>query len=139
MKRVLHDGKDWSDFIPLSHQVINDGTNYYIHLKFGVPSKPMRFDVSADAWHNPNGKQTNFGFKVLSAGIEQQIAEPFIVKGDTVVLTVGSDPTGMTIQYAVDGHYGGGNLCDSQNIIIRNKGIDYVIDNFAAGFSEYIV
>lgn len=139
LKRVLHDDEAWVDFKPISHQVITDGTNYYTHLKFSVPSKPMRFDESADLWHNPHGKQPNFGFELLSGGIEKQTAEPFIVKGDTVVLTSMEDPTGMTIRYAVNGHDGGGNLCDSQNIVIRNKNTDYVIDNFAVGFSEYII
>ena len=45
----------------------------------------------------------------------------------------------MIIRYAVNGHAGGGNLCDSQNIVITNKGVDYVIDNFAVGFSEYLI
>ena len=45
----------------------------------------------------------------------------------------------MKISYAVNGHYGGGNLCDSQNITIKNKGIDYVVDNFAVAFSEYLI
>jgi hypothetical protein len=139
IKRVLHDNEAWVDFKPLSHQVITDGTNFYTHLKFAVPVKPARFDLSADAWHNPKGKQPNFGFELLSGGIEKQTAEPFITKGDTVILTSTEDPTGMTIRYAVNGHDGGGNLCDSQNITIRNKSVDYVIDNFAVGFSEYSV
>jgi hypothetical protein len=139
MKRVLLDNKTWIDFKPLSHKVITDGTNYYTHLKFDVPVKPARFDISGDTWHNPNGQQQNFGFELLSSGIEKQTATPFITIGDTVVLTSSENPTGMTIRYAVNGHAGGGNLCDSQNIITRNKGIDYTIDNFAVGFSEYLI
>lgn len=139
IKRVVYDNETWNDFIPLSHNVISDGTNFYTHLKFGVPTKPMRFDVSGDIWHNENGKQPNFGFEVLDSGVEQQIAEPFIVRGDTVVLTTSSDPTGMTIRYAVNGSEGGGNLCDSQNIIVNNKNVNYVVDNFAGAFSEYLI
>ncbi len=139
LKRLLNDGEDWVTFRPISHTVFNDGTNYYTQLKFDVPVKPMRFDVSGDAWHNPNGMQPNYGFKLLSIGVEKQTELPFIVKGDTVVLTSTENPIGMTIQYAVNGHYGGGNLCDSQNIVVRNKNTDYVIDNFAVGFSEYII
>ncbi len=138
-KRIVNDGEDWVTFQPVSHTVFNDGTNYYTRLKFDVPVKPMRFDVSGDAWHNPNGMQPNYGFELLSSGVEKQTALPFIVKGDTVVLTSTENPIGMTIRYAVNGHAGGGNLCDSQNIIIRNKNTDYVIDNFAVGFSEYII
>ena len=139
MKRVLYDDKKWVTFKPISHKIITDGTNYYTHLKFDVPVKPMRFDISGDAWHNPRGKETNYGFKLLSGGIEKQIAEPFIVRGDTVVLTSTDNPAGMTIQYAINGHEGGGNLCDSQNITILNKEINYVIDNFAVSFSTYII
>jgi hypothetical protein len=139
LKRVLNDGIKWKTFQPISHNVISDGNKYYIHLKFDLPVKPMRFDITGDIWHNPNGKQPNFGFEVLYNGIEKQIEEPYITLGDTVVLTTETNPTGMTIRYAVNGHQGGGNLCDTQNIIIENKGINYVIDNFAVGFSEYII
>jgi len=139
LKRVLNDGEGWKTFRPISHQVITDGNKYYTHLKFNVPVKPMRFDISLDSWHNPNGKQSYFGFEVLDNDIEQQRKDPFITLGDTVVLTTDTNPIGMIIRYAVNGHAGGGNLCDSQNIIIKNKGIDYVIDNFAVGFSEYII
>ncbi len=139
MKRVLYDAKEWVTFKPISHKIITDGTNYYTHLKFDVPVKPMRFDISGDAWHNPRGKEINYGFKLLSGGVEKQTAEPFIVRGDTVVLTSTTNPIGMTIQYAVNGHEGGGNLCDSQNIIVPNKEINYVIDNFAVSFSTYII
>ena len=139
IKRVLYDNEVWKDFTPISHTIITDGVNYYTHLKFEAPSKPIRFDISGDAWHNPNGKQVNFGFEVVLSGVEKQTAEPFIVKGDTVVLTTSENPLGMTIRYAVNGQKGGGNLCDSQNIIVRNKGIDYVIDNFSVAFSEYLI
>ena len=139
LKRILNDGEDWKTFQPVSHEISTDGTNYFVHLKFDVPTEPMRFDLSGDDWHNPRGKQTNFGFEVLNNGVEQQIEEPYITLGNTVVLTTASDPTGMTIRYAVNGHEGGGNLCDSQNIVINNKSINYVIDNFAVGFSEYVI
>ena len=76
---------------------------------------------------------------MLYGGVEKQIAEPFIFEDDIVVLTSADNPYGMRITYAVNGHEGGGNLCDSQNIIVSNKGIDYIIDNFAVSFSEYIV
>ncbi len=139
-KRIIHDGEDWVAFQPISHKVIFDGTKYYTHLKFDVPVKPARFDVSGDLWHNPNGKQVNYGFKILNdLDEEMQISEPFIRKGDTVVFTTSENPSGFKISYATNGHYGGGNLCDSQNITIRNKSIDYVIDNFAIAFQNYII
>jgi len=139
LKRIINDNKEWKTFQPISHNIVSDGNKYYIHLKFDVPVKPMRFDISGDIWHNPNGKQPNFGFEVLDNGIEKQIEEPNITLGDTVILTTQTNPEGMTIRYAVNGHKGGGNLCDSQNIIVENKGVDYIIDNFAVSFSEYII
>ncbi|WP_298881947.1 sialate O-acetylesterase [uncultured Polaribacter sp.] len=139
LKRIINDNKEWRTFQPISHSIVSYGNKYHIHLKFDVPVKPMRFDVSGDIWHNPNGKQPNFGFEVLDNGIEKQVKEPYITLGNTVVLTTEKNPEGMTIRYAVNGHKGGGNLCDSQNIIVENKGVDYVIDNFAVSFSEYII
>lgn len=139
IKRVCYDNKTWGDFKPISHTVITDGTKFFIHLKFDVPVKPARFDTSGLIWHNENGKQTNFGFEIRNNNIEMQTAEPFIVRADTVVLTTNVNPLGFEIRYAVNGSQGGGNLCDSQNIIVRNKGIDYIVDNFAVGFEKYII
>lgn len=140
MKRVLIDGEEWVDFKPISHEVLNANGKYYTRIKFDVPVKPMRFDVSGGLYNNPRGKQVNFGFEVLNgSGVEVQTEEPFIMKGDTVVLTTNVNPSGFNVRYAVNGHDGGGNLCDSQNIIVRNKGIDYNIDNFAVAFSEFII
>ncbi|RCS26550.1 hypothetical protein DUT90_12400 [Polaribacter sp. WD7] len=139
LKRILNDNIEWKTFQPISHNIVSDGDKFFIHLKFDVPVKPIRFDISGDIWHNPNGKQPNFGFEVLDNGVEQQITEPYITLGNTVVLTTDTNPVGMTIRYAVNGHEGGGNLCDSQNIVVENKGINYVIDNFAVSFSEYVI
>lgn len=41
-----------------------------------------------------------------------------------------SSPRDGGVRYAVNRHESGGNLCDSQTVVIRNKNIDYVIDNF---------
>lgn len=139
IKRVVYDNLGWRDFKPISHKVITNNGKYYIHLKFDVPVKPLRFDTTGNVWHNPRGKQTNYGFEVIGGGIEKQIAEPFVTRGDTVVLTTSENPVGMIIKYAVTGHDGGGNLCDSQNISIKNKNIDYIVDNFAVSFSNYII
>lgn len=139
MKRILVDNIDWKTFQPISHQIIGSGSNYFIHLKFDVPVKPARFDISGDAWHNPNGKQTNFGFKVLLGSTNIISSEPFLSGGDTVVIPVNTNPIGSLIEYAADGHFGGGNLCDSMHAVIRNKNIDYVIDNYAIGFDNYLI
>ena len=73
-KRIINDGKDWKTFKPIAHQIISDGTKYFIHLKFNVPVKPLRFNISGDDWHNPKGKQKNFGFELLKDGKEKQRA-----------------------------------------------------------------
>ncbi|GAA0883287.1 hypothetical protein GCM10009120_18840 [Sphingobacterium siyangense subsp. cladoniae] len=134
-KRVIIDGEDWPTFQPVSHQIVGN----FLHLKFAAPVLPIRFDVSGDRWHNPNGKQPNFGFKVLKNGVDIISSEPFISKGNTVIIPCASSPLGSTVEYAVDGHYGGGNLCDSQNITIRLKNMDYKLDNFSVSFDDYLV
>lgn len=134
-KRVIVDGEDWPIFQPISHQIVGN----FLHLKITAPVLPIRFDVSGDPWHNPNGKQSNFGFKVLKSGVDIISAEPFITKGNTVIIPCSSSPLGATVEYAVNGHFGGGNLCDSQSITIRNKNIDYKTDNFCISFDDYIV
>jgi hypothetical protein len=136
-KRLIHDEENWKTFKPISHQIFTNNSKFFIHLKFDLPVEPLRFDISGDNWHNPRGKQKNFGFELLKDGDEKQISEPYLTLGHTIVLTTDENPIGMKIRYAVNGHAGGGNLCDSQNIKVRNKGIDYVIDNFAVAFSEY--
>jgi len=139
-KRIIHDGKEWVTFQPISHEVIQDNGNYFLRLKFDVPCKPMRFDISGDKYHNPNGKQPNFGFKVLNAsGVDIIASEPTIVKGDTLVIKCSQNPVGSTVTYAVNGHYGGGNLCDSQGINITNKTQSYTIDNFCVAFDNYVI
>ena len=138
IKRVVIDNEPWVDFKPLSHEVLNADGKFFIRIKFDVPVKPMVFDITGDTWSNPKGKQPNFGFEVLDGnGNEMQIEEPFIIKGDTVVLTTNINTQGATVRYAVNGHDGGGNLRDSQNITVRNKGVDYLINNFCVAFSEY--
>ncbi|MDQ1150148.1 hypothetical protein QE382_002132 [Sphingobacterium zeae] len=139
MKRIAVDGVNFKTFQPISHQVVGSGTSYFIHLKMDAPVLPIRLDVSGDPWHNPNGKQVNFGFRVMSGSSNIIKSEPYLIGGNTVVIPVNVNPAGAIIQYAVDGHFGGGNLCDSQNITIRNKNIDYKIDNFCIGFDDYVL
>ena len=139
-KRIIHDGKPWVTFQPISHEVIQDSGVYFVRLKFDAPCKPIRFDVSGDKYHNLRGKQPNFGFKILnSSGVDIIASEPSIVKGDTVVFKCIENPVGATVQYATNGHHGGGNLCDSQNITIINKAQTYTIDNFCIAFDNYVI
>ena len=136
MQRILVDNVNFSTFKPLSNQVIGN----FLRVKFDIPSKPMRFDVSGDAWHNPRGKQPNFGFSLINAsGVDIISEEPSIINGDTLLIKCSESPTGATLKYATNGHYGGGNLCDSQNITINNKATDYIIDNFAITLDNYTI
>ena len=61
-----------------------------------------------------------------------------ISRGDAVKVSVRLD-TDEETEECINAVEGGGNLCDSQNMIVRNKGVDYIIDNFAASFSEYLI
>jgi hypothetical protein len=136
IKRLICDGVALPTFQPVSHKVVGN----FIHLKFDVPVKPARFDSGSDIWHNKtNGKQPNWGFRVYKNDIDIISAEPFIVQGDTVVIPCSQSPIGATIWYAANGHWGGGNLCDSMNITIKNKNVDYILDNFAIAFDNYLI
>ena len=100
----------------------------------------MRFVTDCkDDWHNVNGKQKNYGFVLQKNGIDIIAEEPVIKRGNTLVIRCKQDPTGASLSYATTGHYGGGNLCDSQNITIRCKMDDYVIDNFCPTFKNYMI
>ena len=140
-KRLINDESTWTTFQPVSHRVIDNGSGtWFIQLEFEAPVLPIRFDVTGRIHHNPRGKQPNFGFKVFNSSDVNIISqEPFITRGNTVVIPVNENPAGSIIWYAEDGHQGGGNLCDSQNITIVNKGIEYNVDNFCVSFDNYIV
>ena len=139
-KRVLNDEKPLPLFYPNSHEILQLGGEWYLRLSYDVPVAPMRFDVSGDKWHNQNGKQPNYGFELInSSNVDIIAAEPTIIRGTTLQIKCAENPTGSTLRYAITGHYGGGNLCDSQNIIVRNKNTDYVLDNYAVAFRDYTI
>jgi hypothetical protein len=139
-KRVISDNKPLPVFTIKSHIVQNFGSFWLINFEFIVPVEPMRFDISGDAWHNARGKQVNFGFVLNNASGTSVIeSEPVIKRGNSMTIKCNADPIGLNLSYALTGQYGGGNLCDSQNIIIYNKGINYVIDNFCPIFKDYII
>lgn len=139
-KRVVSDRAPLPLFAVKSHFIQNQGLTWLLSINFVVPVSPMRFDVSGDIWHNPNGKQVNYGFQLINAQGESIIlGEPVIKRGNTLVIACTQDPAGAKLSYALDGHYGGGNLCDSQNIIINNKNINYVVDNFCPSFRDYVI
>ena len=139
-KRIISDKKKLKTFSPSKYKVVHKENKWYLSVKFDVPVAPMRFDTTKGKWHNLNGKQKNFGFKIKNADGEDIISkEPIIIKGNTLVFECKENPQYAVMSYATDGHYGGGNLCDSQNIIINNKNIDYIIDNFCPSFDKYII
>ena len=67
------------------------------------------------------------------------ISEPVIKRGNTIIIKCSENPTGLKLSYATSGHYGGGNLCDSQNISINMNNKTYTLDNFAVAFKDYII
>jgi len=139
-KRIVNDENPYPVFYPKSRFVQNSGSYWVLNIEFNVPVAPMRFDVSGDLWHNPNGKQVNYGFKLLNSSLANIIsAEPTIKRGNTLVIKCTENPTGAKLSYAIDGHYGGGNLCDSQKITIVNKSTNYVVDNFCVAFKDYVI
>jgi len=139
-KRIINDKQPLKLFYPQSYSVMNSDSTWLLSIQFDVPVPPMRFDVSGDIWHNPNGKQPNFGFTLVNNTNVSIIAEePVVKRGNTLVIKCKENPVGANLSYALNGHYGGGNLCDSQNIIIQNKGVNYVVDNFCPAFRNYII
>ena len=137
-KRIISDGDKWKTFAPKSHTVKKSKDKWTVHVRFDVPVLPMRFDTSGGHYHNLNGKQPNYGFSLVNEKGEDIIEkEPEIKNGHTLVITCHQNPKNAILKYALNGHYGGGNLCDSQNIIIQNKGADYPMDNFCPAFRDY--
>ncbi len=139
-KRIINDNSLMDVFTPLEHKINNKGSKWILSVKFEVPVSPMRFDTSADKFHNLNGRQKNFGFSLENEeGKDIIIKEPYIIKGNTLVIECAENPRDAKLSYALNGHYGGGNLCDSQNISINNKNRDYIIDNFCPAFRDYLI
>lgn len=137
-KRIVNDGVDWKAFMPTRHTVQNIGDSHILSVEFDVPCPPMRFVTNIhDGLHNVNGKQTNYGFTLVKNEVDIIAEEPVIKRGNTIVFKCTEDPTGAMLNYARSGHYGGGNLCDSQNIKIKCKNKEYTIDNFCLTFADY--
>ena len=139
-KRIINDEKPLPLFYPTKYIVQHSGNDWLLSILFDVPVPPMRFITDkTDDWHNVNGKQKNFGFCLTKGGVDIIVSEPVIKRGNTLVIRCKNDPTGATLSYATSGHYGGGNLCDSQNIIVKCKNIDYKIDNFCPTFRDFLI
>ena len=139
-KRIINDEKPLPLFYPRDYKVQHSGNTWLLSIQFDVPVPPMRFITdSKDSWHNVNGKQKNFGFVLQKNGEDIIAEEPVIKRGNTLVIKCKQDPTGASLSYATTGHYGGGNLCDSQNITVKCKGQDYIIDNFCPTFKNYVI
>lgn len=137
-KRIITDNSSLDLFSPIKHKIEKKDFKWILSVKFDIPVPPMRFDTSGDQFHNLNGKQKNYGFILKNAEGENIISiEPYIINGNTLVIECNENPSSAKLSYALNGHYGGGNLCDSQNISIDNKNTDYVIDNFCPAFRDY--
>ena len=139
-KRIIYDNSSLGLFSPIKHKIKNKDSKWILSVKFEVPVSPMRFDISGDKFHNLNGKQKNYGFILENTKGDNILSrEPYIINGNTLIIECIENPSNAKLSYALNGHYGGGNLCDSQNISINNKNIDYVIDNFCPAFRDYII
>ncbi len=136
----IYDNSPMKLFSPIDHKLKKENSKWVLYVKYNVPVPPMRFDTSGDKFHNLNGKQLNYGFILKNALGENIISrEPYIINGNTLVIECYENPRNSKLSYALNGHYGGGNLCDSQNTTINNKNIDYVIDNFCPAFKDYVI
>lgn len=139
-KRIINDEKPLALFYPKTFSVQHSGDTWLLSIQFDVPVPPMRFVTDIpDRWHNVNGKQKNYGFTLVKNGIDIIVEEPVIKRGNTHVIKCKQNPSGASLNYATSGHFGGGNLCDSQNITVKCKNIDYKIDNFCPTFKNIII
>ncbi|WP_347840059.1 hypothetical protein [uncultured Draconibacterium sp.] len=139
-KRIISDKKKLVVFSPLKHKIKRRKNEWDLLVKFDVPVPPLRFDTSKGKYHNLNGKQKNYGFTLTNEnGEDILINEPVIMNENTLVFVCKEKPKKAVLSYATNGHYGGGNLCDSQNIKIYNKNTEYLIDNFCPAFDRYVI
>ena len=141
-KRIITDNNPYPVFDIKKHYVQEDTVNslWLLSLEYDVPCPPMRFYHINDGYHNVNGYQPNFGFELKNNnGEDIIISEPVIKRGNTIIIKCSENPTGLKLSYATSGHYGGGNLCDSQNISINMNNKTYTLDNFAVAFKDYII
>ena len=141
-KKIVNDNMPYPVFFIKNYAIYENCQEEFwtLKIKFDVPVKPMRFYYPDDGYHNVNGKQENYGFKLVDENGNSIIAsEPEIENGDILVIKCNKKPLGCKLSYATSGHFGGGNLCDSQdeNFTINNK--NYCIDNFCPSFKDYII
>lgn len=140
--QLINQGKTPIVFYPKSHfiQYSESLGKWILSIEYDVPCPPMRFYWVDDNLHNCNGFVDNYGFKLVNKSGNDIISEsPTIKRGNVLELICSENPMGCTLQYAINGHYGGGNLCDSQDIGIVIGGKKYVVDNFAVAFNDYII
>ena len=139
-KKIVNDKKAPRIFYMKKHWVQEDAINsqWLLNIEFDVPNPPMRFHYPEDGYHNVNGKQPNYGFELKNVDGQSIIAEePVIKRGNTLIIRCSENPIGAQLSYALSGHYGGGNLCDSQNFKITIDNKEYVVDNFLPTFKDY--
>lgn len=139
-KKIINDKKPYPTFYMKSHWIQQNGDKYILSILFDVPVSPMRFDISGDEFHNINGKQINYGFTLKNnEGVDIIAEEPTISRGNTLNIICNENPLNCKLSYAINGHFGGGNLCDSQNFKISVNNKIYTIDNFCPAFIDYVI
>nr|DAW48997.1 MAG TPA: acetylxylan esterase related enzyme [Crassvirales sp.] len=139
-KKIINDKKPYPIFYMKSHWIQQNEDKYILSILFDVPVSPMRFDISGDEFHNINGKQINYGFTLKNnEGVDIIAEEPTISRGNTLNIICNENPLNCKLSYAINGHFGGGNLCDSQNFKISVSNKIYTIDNFCPAFIDYVI
>lgn len=139
-KRVICDDTPNLPITPKCHKIYQNGAEYIIELEMNCPVKPLVFDLSGAELCNINGEQPNYGFKILNSSLVEIIQHVSISRQTFIVIKCSENPAGLTLTYAYNGIYGGGNLRDSQGekIEININGILYKVHNFAPIFKMVI-
>jgi hypothetical protein len=139
-KRVINDENPLPTFYPVINKIESwqSGSDWFIHIPFDVPVKPLVFDVEGISGVNMRGHglQTNYGFEILNNSDVDIITNVRLSNDNTVVITTNENPVGLDLTYALTGAMGGGNLRDSQGDTISTQfnTITYRCDNWCPFF-----
>jgi hypothetical protein len=137
-KRVVKCKTPLPLFSPKAYNMQKSNGKWQLAVTYNVPVFPMGFNLFGDRFHNLNSEQENFGFRLLKAIKEEIIVgDSCMVKGNTLVIECSENPKKALLDYALDQHHGGGNLCNSQRIKIKSKNIDYTSENYYQMFKRY--
>ena len=140
-KRVMCDNNPLLAILPKSWVVTSKSSGgYLLEITFDVPVKPLIFDISGTTYCNVKGAQPNMGFSILNGSSIEIINSVAISRQNKVIISCTENPTGLELNYAKTGKYGGGNLRDSQgeSIQISIGGISTKVHNWTPIFKQII-